>query len=96
MFEGLLCKIKGHDWSPEDYNELGKDMDVGDEVLIRCKKCNTKIVTIEKRQNDLKWTPHVEEAVLYELSDEAKKKLSTADLKKGGKTNLDKFQEANK
>ncbi len=93
----LICRINGsHVWSPEDFNEFTMDMDIGDEATLRCKRCNIKIVTIEKRRDDLKWTPHVKEAVLYELTDEAKKKLSTDNLKKGGKTNLDKFQEANK
>lgn len=94
MLGKLICRLNGsHEWSPEDFNEFTMDMDVGDEAILRCKRCNVKIVTIEKRKNDLKWTPHVEEAVLYEVTDKGKKLLDTENLKEGAKKNLDKFQE---
>lgn len=93
MLGSFFCRFKGHDWNPEDFNEFTTDMDVGDEAILRCKRCNIKIVTIEKRQNDLKWTPHIEEATLYEVTDKGKKLLDTENLKEGAKKDFDKFQE---
>ncbi len=95
MLKGLLCKFKGHDWSPEDFNEFTRDMDDGDEVTLRCKRCNTKVVTIEKlpRGGGMKWKAHIEEAILYEVTDKGKKYLDTENLIEGAKTDLDKFRE---
>ncbi len=90
MLSEWICRIKGtHEWSPEDFNEFTMDMDIGDEAVLRCKRCNIKIVTIEKRRDDLKWTPHVKEAVIYEVNPEYTKQH-------GQKYDLDKFREDNK
>jgi len=79
-----------HEWSPEDFNEFTPNMDVGDEATIRCKRCNTQIVTIEKKTNgDMKWTPHVKEAIIYEVNPEYTRKH-------GQRYDLGKFQEENK
>lgn len=85
------CLSGIHDWSPEDLNEFTKGgMNVGDEATIRCKRCNRQIVTIEQRADGaMKWTAHVKEAVIYELTDEYKRK-------QGQKHDLDKFREDNK
>jgi len=95
MFKWLIDKIDCltgvHDWSPEDLNEFTSNMDVGDEVTIRCKRCNIQIVTVEKLPNDkgLKWIPHVKEATIYEVHPDFTKEH-------GQKYDLSKFQEDNK
>jgi len=94
MLKWLIGKIDCysgiHDWSPEDFNEFTKGMDIGDEVTLRCHRCNTQVVTIEKKPNgDLKWTPHVKEAEIYEVNPEYTRKL-------GQKHDFSKFQEDNK
>lgn len=83
------CYMGMHEWSPEDLNEFTPDMDIGDEATIRCKRCNTRIVTIEKRRDDMKWTPHVKEAIIYEVNPDY--------VNKHGKSHdFNKFQEENK
>ena len=84
------CYSGNHDWSPEDFNEFTPRMDTGDEATIRCHRCNKQIVTIEKKSNgDMKWTPHVKEAVIYEVNPEYTRK-------QGQRFDLDKFREDNK
>ena len=84
------CLAGVHDWSPEDFNEVMNHMDAGDEASLRCHRCNKQIVTVEKLSNgDLKWIAHVEEAKIYELSDEYKKE-------RGMKQDIDRFRENNK
>jgi len=93
MLKWLMGKIDcysgNHDWSPEDLNEFTPRMDIGDEATIRCHRCNKQIVTVEKRAEDMKWTPHVKEAEIYEVNPEYTKQH-------GQKYDFDKFQEANK
>jgi len=94
MLKWLIGKIDCysgiHDWSPEDLNEFTGGMEIGDEATIRCKKCNKQIVTIQKKPNgDMKWTPHVKEAVIYEVDPKYTKQH-------GQKYDFDKFQEDNK
>ena len=84
------CLLGTHDWSPDEFNDIMPNMDKGDEATLRCARCGTQIVTIEKLPNGgLKWSPHVKEAVLYELSDEYKRS-------KGIKHNIARFREDNK
>jgi len=85
------CYMGVHDWSPEDLNEFTKGgMDIGDEATIRCKRCDTQVVTIEKLPNgSMKWNAHVKEAVIYEVNPEYTKQH-------GQKYDLDKFREDNK
>jgi len=91
LIDKINCRSGIHDWSPEDLNEFTQGgMDVGDEATIRCKKCNTQIVTVEKLSNgDMRWNAHVKEAVIYEVNPEYTKQH-------GQKYDLDKFREDNK
>lgn len=86
----INCRSGIHDWSPEQFNEYMEDMDAGDEATLRCKRCNRRVVTIEKLSDgSLKWNPHVKEAVIYEVNPEYVKK-------QGQKYDLNKFREDNK
>lgn len=91
LIDKINCRSGIHDWSPEDLNEFTPHMEVGDEATIRCKKCNTQIVTIEKlpHKGGMRWIPHVKEAVMYEVNPEYTRK-------QGQKYDLDKFREENK
>jgi len=84
------CLLGSHDWTPEDFNEFMSRMGVGDEATIRCHRCNKQVVTVEKKADgSMKWTAHIKEAILYELSDEYKRA-------KGMEHDVDKFREDNK
>lgn len=89
---GRIRCLKGHDWSPEDYNKA-KDEDghqIGEEIFIRCHRCKKVIVGIEKMPDGgIKWNAYNDEAVLYEVNPEyIKREGATQDIKK--------FQEDNK
>lgn len=90
-FIGKIDCLSGvHDWSPEDLNEFTPHMETGDEATIRCHRCNRQIVTVRKKANgDMKWIPHVKEAVIYEVNPEFTRT-------EGQKYDFDKFQEDNK
>ncbi len=90
MLGRIICKFTDHVWDPEDLNEVTEHMEVGDEAVLRCKRCNAMVVSIEKlRDGNVKWNAHYDGAVLYDLSDEYKKE-------KGMNHDIDKFREDNK
>jgi len=87
----LNCRSGIHDWSPEDLNEVTQGhMEAGDEATLRCARCNKQVVTIEKLPDgSIKWTAHVKEAIIYEVSPDY--------INKHGKSHdFNKFQEDNK
>lgn len=89
MLGRFICKLSDHVWSPEDLNEVTPDMEIGDEAVLRCRRCNMVVVSIEKTRKGMIWNAHYDGAVLYELSPKYKRD-------KGMKDDLDKFQEDNK
>ncbi len=89
MLGNIICRLTSHAWDPEDINEVTYNMELGDEATLRCARCNKQIVTVEKSSSGLKWIPHDDEAILYDLTDEYK-------IKHGMKTDINKFREANK
>jgi len=90
MLGSLICRFTDHVWDPEDLNEITGHMDVGDEAILRCRRCNTIVVSIEKlRDGNIRWNAHYDGAKLYDLTDEYKKE-------RGMKDEIDKFREDNK
>ncbi len=89
MFGGLLFKLTDHIWNMEDFNEVTPDMEIGDEAVLRCRRCNMVVVSIEKTSKGITWNAHYDGAVLYEVNPEYNRK-------QGQKHDFDKFQEDNK
>ena len=89
MLGRIICKFTDHVWDPEDLNEVTPDMEIGDEAVLRCSRCNVVVVSIEKTRKGVEWTAHYPGAVLYEVTDKYK-------TERGMKHDLGKFQEDNK
>ncbi len=90
MLGRLICRLTDHVWDPEDLNEVTEHMDVGDEAVLRCRRCNTIVVSVEKlRDGNVKWNAHYAGAVLYEVTDKYKREV-------GQKHDINKFREENK
>lgn len=90
MLGRLICRLTDHVWDAEDLNEVTDHMEVGDEAILRCRRCNTIVVSIEKlRDGNVKWNAHYEGAKLYDLTDEYKREV-------GMKQDIDKFRDDNK
>ena len=89
MLGRLICRLTDHVWDMEDLNEVTPDMEIGDEAILRCSRCNMVVVSIEKTRKGITLNAHYSGAVLYDLSDEYKKE-------RGMKDDLGKFQEDNK
>ncbi len=90
MLGRLICRFTDHVWDPEDLNEITGHMDVGDEAILRCRRCNTIVVSIEKLiDGNVRWNAHYDGAKLYDLTDEYKKE-------RGMKDDINKFREENK
>lgn len=89
MLGRLICRLTDHVWDMEDLNEVTPDMEIGDEAILRCRRCNMVVVSIEKTRKGITWNAHYDGAILYDLSDEYKKE-------RGMKDELNRFQEDNK
>ena len=89
MLGRLICRLTDHVWDMEDLNEVTPDMEIGDEAVLRCRRCNTVVVSIEKTRDGITWNAHYSGAVLYEVNPEYTRK-------QGQKHDFNKFQEDNK
>lgn len=89
MLGRLICRLTDHVWDAEDFNEITPEMEYGDEAVLRCRRCNMVVVSIEKTREGLKWNAHYDGAKLYDLTDEYKKE-------RGMKQDIDKFRDDNK
>jgi len=89
MLGRLICKLTDHVWDMEDLNEVAPDMEIGDEAVLRCRRCNMVVVSIEKTRKGMTWNAHYDGAVLYEVTDKYKRE-------KGMKHDINKFRDDNK
>ncbi len=96
MLSKLICKLTDHVWDVEDFNEITPDMEIGDEAVLRCRRCKVVVVSIEKTRKGFQWNAHYPGAVLYEVTEKGKKAFGTEMLKRGAEKDLDKFREENK